>query len=270
MQAEVLPILVADADAAQGAAIGEWLKAWGRPVQLAHDGGQTLGLLMHQRFAAVFLDIHLPLVGGIDATKALRAGQTGGERLPIIGLQTRQDGIDTGKLVEAGMDAVLTKPFSPAQLHAVLIQLLPAVPTGGRPVETPFDHPGEPCLDAAKVAEFTTSDPELFADMVGLLGEEFPRRMQQITAAVRQGDGKALERAAHSLKGALSYFCRKRVLQALHTLERYGREMNFAAAAELQTRLESIFPRLQTELAAPPADPTSAAAINLSLTPIPA
>lgn len=247
MKDEPLPILIADADIAQARAIADWLKAWGRPVQVTQDGCQALGLLMHQSFAAVLLDIHLPILGGIDATKALRAGEAAGHRLPIVGLQTQQDGIAANRLIEAGMDAVLTKPFSPADLHATLLRLLPA-PAPAAVVEATLDDPSGPCLDRQKIDEFIAGDAELFDEMIALVLDEYPRRMAQIAAAIRQSDGKALERSAHSLKGALSYFCRKFILQALQTLERHGRELNFAAAESIQTKLEALFPRLQTEL----------------------
>ena len=103
-------------------------------------------------------------------------------------------------------------------------------------------------IDPEKIAEFLSVDPALLAELIELLLKEYPRRMQQLAEAIQQKDGKALERAAHSLRGAVSYFCRTNILERMRALETNGRELDFGGALSRCQQLEAAFPLLRQEL----------------------
>jgi CheY-like chemotaxis protein len=69
-------------------------------------------------------------MGGLEATKLIRARESGGRRTPIIGVTAHAREEDREECVEAGMDAHLPKPVAVADLNAMIERFCPS--TGGR------------------------------------------------------------------------------------------------------------------------------------------
>jgi len=64
--------------------------------------------------------------------------------------------------------------------------------------------PADPPLDLAKALRWVDGDRELLIELVGVLIEDHPRRMDALHSAIQAGDGAAARSAAHSLKGAVA------------------------------------------------------------------
>ncbi len=275
MSHPTVPILIADRDAAGAQQLAAQLATQGYEVEVVADGQQALSCLSRRRFAAVVVDVHLPIVGGIDVTRMARETEANsGRYTPIVGVIEPGDGLTRRSLTALGMDHVLLQPLAAEDLTQVLGRLVsraeaqaPTNPETHREdasmstenlpagcAQTPNAAAGTPkienCLDDGKLAEFLEGDPKLFVEMVDLLLEEYPKRMTQIAQAIDGQDAPSLERGAHSLKGALSYFCQSVVIEKLQALENCGHDRNFADAAPLSSCLEGAYPRLARELIA--------------------
>lgn len=90
-------------------------------VTLAHDGGQGLALARRGGFDAMVLDLRLPVLGGLDVCRTLRAE---GSRLPLLMLTARNTELDRVLGLELGADDYLAKPFSVLELQARVRALL--------------------------------------------------------------------------------------------------------------------------------------------------
>jgi DNA-binding response OmpR family regulator len=90
-------------------------------VTLAHDGGQGLALARQGGFDAMVLDLRLPVLGGLDVCRTLRAE---GSRLPLLMLTARNTELDRVLGLELGADDYLAKPFSVLELQARVRALL--------------------------------------------------------------------------------------------------------------------------------------------------
>jgi signal transduction histidine kinase/DNA-binding response OmpR family regulator len=91
-------------------------------VTIAGDGEQALALWRTEHFDAILMDWHMPLLDGLQVTAIIRdeERQRGLRRTPIIGATASALEDEKRQCVEAGMDAVLSKPFAPDELVAVL------------------------------------------------------------------------------------------------------------------------------------------------------
>ena len=100
----------------------EMLLSFGLEVLQAEDGAQALALLESQRVDLVLMDIQMPVMDGYAATRALRERETRLKlpRVPIIALTANAFDEDAAQSMAAGMDAHLAKPYSRAQLQALL------------------------------------------------------------------------------------------------------------------------------------------------------
>jgi HPt (histidine-containing phosphotransfer) domain-containing protein len=77
-----------------------------------------------------------------------------------------------------------------------------------------------------------------------------PKQLDEIRQALQRRDGIAIERAAHTLKGAVGNFCAGPVFQAALRLEQAGRDRNFVAAETSYAALEEVLAQLTPELEA--------------------
>jgi signal transduction histidine kinase/CheY-like chemotaxis protein len=100
----------------------EMLLSFGLEVLQAEDGAQALALLESQRVDLVLMDIQMPVMDGYAATRALREREERLRlpRLPIVALTANAFDEDAAQSMAAGMDAHLAKPYSRAQLQALL------------------------------------------------------------------------------------------------------------------------------------------------------
>jgi CheY-like chemotaxis protein len=73
-----------------------------------------------ERFDCVLMDMQMPELDGIEATKRIRAYEAGGRRIPIVALTANASEADRQTCLAAGMDDFVSKPFRIAEISAVL------------------------------------------------------------------------------------------------------------------------------------------------------
>ena len=109
----------------------EFLESWGISVTTANNGQQAVSLIKQHHFDFVFMDIQMPVLNGIDATKAIRKWERQQQikgnniNLPIVAMTAFAMNGDKEKSIAAGMTDHLTKPLEPDHILAVLLKSLP-------------------------------------------------------------------------------------------------------------------------------------------------
>jgi len=112
------------------------LERLGYRVVVAADGLQALQATRDQRLDLVLMDVQMPLLGGLEATRKIREEERGsGRRTPIIALTAHAMQGDEERCLAAGMDGYLTKPIARARLIATLAEHCP--------IAAPLDEPRE-------------------------------------------------------------------------------------------------------------------------------
>jgi PAS domain S-box-containing protein len=121
-----LRLLLVEDEPSNAFAIRRLLEKSGHKVALAEDGHQAMDLLILEDFDCILMDVQMPVMSGVEATKAIRSSTTLGakRRIPIIALTAYAMDGDREKFLEAGMDDYLAKPVSLDDLHAALKRVL--------------------------------------------------------------------------------------------------------------------------------------------------
>jgi len=114
-----LNILVVDDNQINRLLIDKVLKKWGVNADFAENGVQALEKIEAKgNYDVVLMDIHMPQMGGLEATKVLRAKtDTYSQQLPIIALTASMLNNQMGMIGEAGMNDYILKPFNPKELY---------------------------------------------------------------------------------------------------------------------------------------------------------
>jgi len=170
----------------------------GHAVEINANGREAVETVRTRRFAVVLMDVHMPVLDGVSATREIRrfAGECG--RVPIIALSASAFQEEKEACLAAGMDGHLSKPIDPAALAAVLAQHTGGYPgaaseSGAAPVRV---------LDEAYLHRLldTLGRSRVAALVDGLPEESRPHR-EQIAASGAPTDLDGTRRAAHALKG---------------------------------------------------------------------
>ncbi|MBL4677874.1 MAG: response regulator [Mucilaginibacter sp.] len=115
-------VLVVDDNQINRLLINKVLKKWGANADFAENGQEAIDKLEeHKNFDVVLMDIHMPIMGGLEATGVIRAKtDTYFHNLPIIALTASMLSNQMGQIETAGMNDYILKPFDPATLHEKL------------------------------------------------------------------------------------------------------------------------------------------------------
>jgi PAS domain S-box-containing protein len=116
-------ILVADDEPINREVAQIQLEAVGLRVDMAEDGAQAVSMAQETAYAAIFMDMQMPNVNGLEATQEIRR-LPGYQRTPIIAMTANAFAEDKALCHEAGMSDFLVKPFDPDTLFSTLLHSL--------------------------------------------------------------------------------------------------------------------------------------------------
>jgi CheY-like chemotaxis protein len=97
----------------------EMLLSAGLSVETADNGAEALGRVTGGRFDVVLMDMQMPVMDGLEATRRIRQ-LPGLQRLPVLAMTANAMAADRERCLQAGMDEVLVKPIAPDELIAAV------------------------------------------------------------------------------------------------------------------------------------------------------
>jgi len=209
-----LRVLVAEDNRTNQMVIGKILERAGHDFKIVANGEEFLDALKGQAFDIALLDLHMPVMGGVEAAKLSRFMETGSSRMPIVALTADATPEARAECAEAGMDACLTKPIDTRKLFDLFETLVPGgavrmgpeavAPEGRETLSSPSGEPEElPCLDPRYLKEL--SDLGGNSDFVVRLAWTFLKgskdKVRGLERAVAERDVEKARELAHALKG---------------------------------------------------------------------
>jgi signal transduction histidine kinase/CheY-like chemotaxis protein len=255
-----LRILLAEDNSVNQQLVVSVLGKEGHTVEVARDGREAVRLHAQDRFDLILMDVQMPEMNGLEATRQIRSAEQGtGKHVPIIAITAHAMKSDRERCLATGMDGYLAKPIVKAELFRAIggrQQGLQGEPEAeGPPPSVPvLDGGGPPqktstgVLDGNSALELLGGDKELLSDVCGTFLEESPQLLRSVQEAVREGRAEDVHRLAHTLKGSVSVFGAQRAAQAALRLETIGRSKDLAQAEEALAALTQEMVLLQPEV----------------------
>lgn len=115
-------ILVVEDNPVNVQVINLFLDKWGVNQTIAVNGKQAVRLYKEQEFDLIFMDLHMPVMDGYKASLKIRElEKESGKKTPIVALTASNVFEDHTKAYDAGVDAIMPKPFDPQKLHQVIL-----------------------------------------------------------------------------------------------------------------------------------------------------
>ena len=251
-----LRILLVENDEVSRALVTHLLEKHGHQVVVAGDGVEaleTLGQANPHGFNLVLMDLEIPRMNGREAAQAIREKErhTGG-RLPIIALTAQATPGEEEDCRAAGMDGYISKPFRASDLFAI-IQHMAEKPAQGSGVTLTAQGAQKEALpatafDKTRFLAHLEGDDLLAREIVGMFLEECPKLLDGVCQAAAGGDPRALERAAHSLKGCVGDMAAPEAFEAARSLEQMAQKGTLDGVEPALANLEGAIDRLLPEL----------------------
>jgi signal transduction histidine kinase/CheY-like chemotaxis protein len=218
-----LAILLAEDNTVNQEVASRILEKRGHAVTVVGDGKAAVELLAPgsaQRFDVVLMDVQMPEMDGLDATRAIREREkASGGHVPIVAMTAHAMEGDRERCLEAGMDGYVTKPVEADRLIAA--------------VESAAGS-----FSFQAVAARLGDDRQLLRELIGLFLAECPGMIDAIGAAIAASDAGALRHAAHALKGSVANFGTTPAVAAARKLEKIGIEGDLSGASAAFSELK--------------------------------
>ncbi len=180
----------------------ELLGRRGHSVEVVTNGKEAVEATATRFFDLVLMDVHMPVMDGLTATRIIRDREHGsGRHLPIIALTAGATVEDRENSLSAGMDSFVTKPFRAEELIQAVEGIAAETPVEFlRDDEPPSSD--EPCLAWENALRKLEGDEEFLRELAEMFLAQYPGLLTTVEEAVSNAAGDELERAAHALKGS--------------------------------------------------------------------
>jgi signal transduction histidine kinase/HPt (histidine-containing phosphotransfer) domain-containing protein len=270
--AERLPlqILLCDDNAINQKVATRILQQLGYQPGLAANGREALAALDRNPYNIIFMDVMMPEMDGLEATRIIRERQKAGaanyhSSTVIVAMTAQAMQGDREKCLAAGMDDYLAKPIRPKDVRAIIerwgSQSAPAEPPL---MPTPKVTPSvpaaeEPPVEMERLNDLTDGSAESLRELVDLFFKQTAQQLAQLEAAARANKADDVRRVAHSCAGASATLGMTRLVPMFRDLEKQGASGTLTNATNVcenalrEFKVIQQFLATQPGLAAPPA-----------------
>jgi len=239
--AQRLSVLVAEDNAVNQKVAVRVLEKLGCRPDVVPDGRQAVEAVRKTPYDLILMDCQMPAMDGYEATREIRKLEAAGRRVPIVALTASAMESDRQRCLAAGMDDVLTKPFRPAELAAVLGLWAPTARPAD-PGQAPRATIDSSALDALRALQ-GEDEPDLVAELVETFVREAPDRLGRLREAVARGDRAEARAIAHAFKGMSGQLGARRLAELCGEVER------LAEQEETERRPDAALVEIEAELA---------------------
>ena len=229
-----LHVLLAEDNPVNQAVAVKLLQRAGHRVTLANDGREAVELFERERFDVILMDVQMPVLGGFEATRAIRAREQrrswafadSWDATPIIALTAHAMSGDRERCLEAGMDDYLTKPLRSDKLNAILDRVEAgefdpmrsgAMGRGGDSAEGATD--AAQFVELQRTLETLGGDTQVLCRMIDLFLRDYDAHKRDLRGAAAAADSERFAARAHTMRGTVVVFHAAAVAEALGRLE---------------------------------------------------
>jgi CheY-like chemotaxis protein/HPt (histidine-containing phosphotransfer) domain-containing protein len=265
-----LRMLLCDDNAINQKVAVRLLQQMGYKPDLATNGIEALAALDRQSYDLIFMDVQMPEMDGLEATRVIRQRQHDRAQYPnyktsiiIVAMTANAMAGDREKCISAGMDDYLAKPVRPEDMRTIVERwgsaaTMPDTTTptfaGTDTVTLQSSLKAAPSVaadgqqqpvDMERLLDFTNGNPDDLRELISLYLRQTSEQVDQLLAAVHAGSAAEVKRVAHSCAGASATCGMKAIVPLLRELERLGNDGTLAGAQDLSKQVQAEFIRIQ-------------------------
>ncbi|MDP3086397.1 MAG: response regulator, partial [Rubrivivax sp.] len=211
-EGQTLKVVVAEDHPVNSQYMAALLESLGHQAKFTANGEEAVQAVREHAFDIVLMDLHMPVLDGVGATRAIRAlADRKAATVPIVALTADAFPETRDRCLVAGMNDFLTKPVSPQKLASSLRRLFGASAAAEPmlPARRPSGTEAMPLLGATPLIDrpaitmaLQAMPRERLAAMIHAYLDQGPQTVQRLRAAVRDAQPLELRVNAHAARGA--------------------------------------------------------------------
>jgi two-component system sensor histidine kinase/response regulator len=182
---------------------------------------RAVELCAQSNFDLVLMDVQMPIMDGLAATREIRRQEGQRRSIPIIALTASAMTDELDRCVAAGMDGLLTKPLEPLRLREVMDRhgLRSPRDAAREPVHGQSPPGGVAALDIARLRTLLGDDAQFLKELCQTFMTSSTGLIEELRQAAAAEDRTQLRALAHKLKGGAGSACAQRISELCHALE---------------------------------------------------
>ena len=206
-------------------------------VRVAGNGNEALAVLKEGGIDLVLMDVQMPGMDGLQATRLIREDErNGGRHIPIVGLSAHATRADREECLKTGMDDYVTKPIQVQHLYAAVERLLP--------VQDQKDK----AIDLHDFLYAVNGDRGFLTELVEQFRRDYPVSLENLSDAMHRRDAPQAEKIAHSLKSVVGIFGAMAAVELLEKIESLAEGRHLEKAEDLCRQLQAEMARVEQGL----------------------
>jgi PAS domain S-box-containing protein len=235
-----LRVLIAEDNAVNQQLAVRLLARLGYRAEVAANGLEALEALRRQTYDVVLMDVEMPEMDGLEASRRIHREWPGAERPRIIAMTANAMQGDREACLAAGMDDYISKPIHVDRLAAALDRC------------TPESTQPDRVLDPAALEQLRAGagDAAFIAELVDTFARDAPALLDALRHALGDADAEEVRRGAHTLKSNARVFGATRLAELCQAIEAMARAETLEGAAELLDQLDGEYARVERALLA--------------------
>jgi CheY-like chemotaxis protein len=199
---------------------GKMLKDLGIEYEEAENGQKAIQKLTAQTFDLVLMDIQMPVMDGITATRHIRNEmEKPVSEIPIIALTAHALKGDREKYKAMGMTDYLSKPFRSAQLSDILQKVIPHTARASAP-ENPQPEKSAIDFDLSQIEEISNGDKQFVAQMIETFTEPGIQTLNKLKHLLKEAQFSEIKKKLHAIKPGFGMFGRDDLVEQVAHLEK--------------------------------------------------
>lgn len=227
------------------------MESWGCSVDVADNGIMAIDKVSKTDYDIVLMDIQMPEMDGMEATKQIRSMQDENKSsVPIVALTANALKSECENYLKIGMNDCLAKPFEEASLFTVVTKnIKQSGSPGAAPVEVAEAPAGEKLYDLSMVEAVSGGDKTFIVKMMDLFLETVPATLNDLQTSAGVKDWMAVSKHAHKLKSTIDSMSITLLKQDIRTIENSAKTADDPERlAQLVDKVNEIMQRVMTQV----------------------
>lgn len=244
------------------------LEKFGASVEVAENGREVLKMLMKKRYDVVLMDMQMPKMNGLTATRSIR-NKMGlmGLNIPIVAVTANVHPTERQKCMDAGMNGYVTKPYDPEEIiHAIAKVVNPRkikrkalknVEKNLKENTAASSTAQGKLYDLTNLKKLSGGNDDFVRKMVLLFLDKIPKNIAKLELSLEQKDYKNLGNVAHMIRPTITSLRIDTASQALRSIENYAKNLTSLELLPklmitVKTDLKLVINQMRQELEAEP------------------
>lgn len=236
-----LSVLVVEDNVINQKVVVRMLERLGMTPVVAVNGLEAVAATAAQPFRLILMDVQMPEMDGLEATKVIRQQEVGKKRSTIIALTANAMAGDRERCIGAGMDDYLAKPIKQQDLESTLLKWFPDLVLPGSDA-VPVPPAPKHIIDPKRLDQIREiGDAGLIKELLTLYLQDLDQYTEEIHAAIASRNFQRIYESSHKLKGSSANLGIEAIRSGCITMEAY------AKAEDLQS-VESHFSGMNQQM----------------------